>query len=71
MIDMENKAKRERFFINGYEWWIDVKNQNIYDTDTSKNDIPYDSDNETFVRSTHLTKNEAQQLLDYLKYKRL
>ena len=59
---MENKKTIdiEKFFLNGYEWWLDREKQFIYDNKESIKG--------TSIYSIHLTKNEKQQVLDYIKY---
>ena len=41
-----NESKREKIFLNGYEFWLDREKQVLYDKEESKNGIHYDSDNE-------------------------
>jgi hypothetical protein len=65
----ESKTKREKVFLNGYEYWLDREKQVLYDKEESTNGIHYDTDGIS-IWSSHLTKNERQQLLDYIKYGR-
>jgi hypothetical protein len=65
----ESKSSREKVFLNGYEYWLDREKQVLYDKEESTNGIHYDTDGIS-IWSSHLTKNERQQLLDYIKYGR-
>jgi len=68
-ITEESKTKREKVFLNGYEYWLNREKLVIYDKEEYKNGIYYYSDGIS-IKSNHLTKNEKQQLLDYIKYGR-
>lgn len=65
----ENKRNLEEVIINGYVYWLDRDRMVLYASKDSVNGIHYDTDGIS-VWSNHLTKNERQQLLDYLKYGR-
>ena len=65
----ENKSNREKVLINGYEYWVDREKMVLYDKEETTNGIHYDTDG-TSVWSSHLTKDERKQLMDYLKYVR-
>lgn len=58
----ESKSNREKVLINGYEYWVDREKMVLYDKEESNNGIS--------VWSSHLTKDESKQLMDYLKYGR-
>jgi uncharacterized protein YaaR (DUF327 family) len=58
----ESKNKREQVFLNGYEYWLDIENRVLYDKE--------DSTSGTSIYSHHLTNNEREQLLDYIKFGR-
>lgn len=64
---MTQEIKREKIFLNGFEFWLDREKKVLYDKEESKNGIPYD-DNGTSLWSSHLTENERQQLLNYIKH---
>lgn len=67
-MDIQVKTKKEKVFINGYEYWIDIEKMVLYDKEESKNGIHYENDGIS-IRSSHLTKDERRQLMDYLKYR--
>lgn len=64
-----NESKREKIFLNGYECWLDRENLVLYDKEYSKNGLVFDTDGIS-IWSSHLTKDEKRQLLDYLKFGR-
>jgi hypothetical protein len=64
-----NEGNREKIFLNGYEMWLDRDKMMIFDKEDTKNGIHYDTDGIS-VWSSHLTKDERKQLMDYLKYGR-
>ena len=59
---------RIKVFLNGYEHYLDKKNQVIYPSEHAINGIHFDlaHDGQT-IYSNHLTKNEKEQLKKYLK----
>ena len=58
----ESKIKREKVFLNGFEFWLDREKKVLYDKEESTDGIS--------ILSSHMTKNERQQLLDYIEYGR-
>ena len=57
-----NESKKEKIFINGFEYYLDREKLLIYDKEHSKDGIS--------IYSKYLTKNEREQILDYIKYGR-
>jgi len=61
--------KREKIFINGYEYWMDrTKNMEnnsypimFYESETATNGISFED--------VHWTKDEKRQINDYIKYR--
>lgn len=68
-----NESKREKIFLNGYEMWLDREKLMLYDKEDSQHGIGFDVAGEgdgIYIFSQHLTKDEKQQLTDYMKYGR-
>lgn len=66
-----DQVGRGKIFINGWEYWIDVNKRILYDSETSKNGIYFDIYGEhDSIGSSHLTKDEKRQILEYIKYGR-
>ena len=59
---MLNESKREKVFLNGWEYWIDREKMMLYDKEESKQGIS--------LFSSHLTDNEKKQLRYYLRFGR-
>ena len=57
-----NEGKKEKVFINGFEYYLDREKLLIYDKDSSEDGMS--------IYSNHFTKNEREQILDYIKYGR-
>jgi hypothetical protein len=67
-----NEDKREKIFLNGFEMWLDRDKLMLFDKEDSKNGMHFDVGGEgdgIYIFSSHLTKDEKRQLVDYLKYK--
>ena len=62
-----SEQKREKVFLNGYEYWLDREKQVLYDKEDAINGVYY-SDDGVSIWSSHLTKNERQQLLNHIRY---
>jgi hypothetical protein len=56
------ESKKEKIFINGFEYYLDRDNLLIYDKEDSSDGIS--------IYSNRLTKNEKDQILDYIKFGR-
>ncbi len=57
-----NESKKEKVFVNGFEYYLDREKLLIYDKDNSEEGMS--------IYSNHFTKNEREQILDYIKYGR-
>ena len=55
---MSKENKKEKIFINGFEYYLDRENLLIYDKDNSNDGIS--------IYSNRLTKNEKEQIKKYL-----
>jgi len=55
-----DKEKKEKVFINGYEYFLDRVRLLLYDKEYGVDGIP--------IRSNHLTENEKKQVFDYIRY---
>lgn len=66
-----NQINESRIKVNigGYEQWVDVEKQVIYDSETAKHGQHYTSDNSTYVHCSKLSKEEKIQLLNAIKSK--
>jgi hypothetical protein len=56
------ESKKEKIFINGFEYYLDRDNLLIYDKEDSSDGIS--------IYSNRLTKNEKDQIWDYIKFGR-
>lgn len=56
------ESKREKFFINGFEYYLDRDNLLIYNKEDSNDGIS--------IYSNRLTKNEKEQIWDFIKFGR-
>jgi len=61
----EDKSKREKIFVNGYEYWMDRTKDPImfYESENSKNGIS--------IESVSWTRDEKRQIMDFIKYGRV
>lgn len=60
-----NDSKKEKVFINGFEYYLDREKLLIYDNNDNDN-----NEDGMSIYSNHFTKNEREQILDYIKYGR-
>ena len=66
----KNIDKREKILLGGHEMWLDREKLMLYDKEYSQNGIGFDVAGEgdgIYILSQHLTKDEKQQLANYLK----
>ena len=56
------ESKKEKIFINGFEYYLDRDNLLIYNKEDSNDGIS--------IYSNRLTKNEKEQILDFIKFGR-
>ena len=56
------ESKKEKIFINGFEYYLDRDNLLIYNKEDSNDGIS--------IYSNRLTKNEKDQIWDYIKFGR-
>lgn len=56
------ESKKEKIFINGFEYYLDRDNLLIYDKEDGNDGIS--------IYSNRLTKNEKDQIWDYIKFGR-
>ena len=56
------ESKKEKIFINGFEYYLDRDNLLIYNKEDSNDGIS--------IHSNRLTKNEKDQIWDYIKFGR-
>jgi hypothetical protein len=56
------ESKKEKIFINGFEYYLDRDNLLIYDKEDSSDGIS--------IYSNRLTKNEKDQIWNYIKFGR-
>ena len=56
------ESKKEKIFINGFEYYLDRDNLLIYNEEDSNDGIS--------IYSNRLTKNEKDQIWDYIKFGR-
>lgn len=69
-----NESKREKIILNGYENWLDIDKQMIFDKEDSKNGIHFDISGEgrnISIRSTDLSSEEKKELLNHIKNKNI
>jgi len=57
-----NESKKEKIFINGFEYYLDRDNLLIYNKEDSNDGIS--------IYSNRLTKNEKDQIWNYIKFGR-
>ena len=56
------ESKKEKIFINGFEYYLDRDNLLIYNKEDSNDGIS--------IYSNRLTKNEKEQIWDFIKFGR-
>lgn len=51
---------RLKVMVNGFEYWFDTQTNILYETENAQNG--------TYIYSKHITKNEREQIFNFVKF---